>query len=176
MPPRKTPGSLPTSRASTPSTSPIPPRPTDRDRRLRGTWVGVITGKDAGIDGLPLAEGCTSLCHNDVTKIAPDKFTRGAERPRRDLHGQPQHQHALRGGLLPVPLVGYDRMSTTVASTTPPTTRTSGVRPDQQCSQQSHRQLVHGGERLPATARLANASARIATVRARNSPRTATNP
>ena len=40
-----------------------------------GTWVGVITGKDAGIDGLPLAEGCTSLCHNDVTKIAPDKFT-----------------------------------------------------------------------------------------------------
>ncbi len=40
-----------------------------------GTWVGAITGKDPGIDGLPLAEGCTSLCHNDVTKIAPDNFT-----------------------------------------------------------------------------------------------------
>jgi hypothetical protein len=40
-----------------------------------GTWVGVITGKDPGIDGLPLAADCTSLCHNDITKIAPDNFT-----------------------------------------------------------------------------------------------------
>jgi len=40
-----------------------------------GTWVGVITGKDPGIDGHPIAGDCTSLCHNDITKIAPDNFT-----------------------------------------------------------------------------------------------------
>ena len=39
-----------------------------------GTWVGAITGQDAG-DGLPLAADCTSFCHNDITKIAPDNFT-----------------------------------------------------------------------------------------------------
>lgn len=42
---------------------------------VAGTWVGAITGKDPGIDGLPLAADCTSFCHNDSTKIAPDKFT-----------------------------------------------------------------------------------------------------
>jgi len=158
IPPRRIPGSTPTSRASTPSKSRIRDDRPDRDRRLR-RHLGGRDHRQGSRHRRPPARGglhrvLPQRRHEDRARQV---HAVAAERPRRDLHGQPQHQHALRGGLLPVPLgrlrPGCRERRLRRRRRLP---GLPGVRSDQQCSQQSHRQLVHRGERLPETARLAN--------------------